>query len=112
MQQQTLHRTGKESPTYLDMQISTRSSLQTSSRQQEVVQYFAKAMKYYRDKEILVVPFNTGNHWVTLAFSTKYDQVWYCDSSRMTDPKTSDRFTCDWTYVMAVLNKFLLHFIF
>jgi hypothetical protein len=49
---------------------------------------FAKAIKYYRDKDILVVPFNTGNLWVTLAISTKYDQVWYCDSSRPTDPIT------------------------
>jgi hypothetical protein len=50
-----------------------RSNLQTSSRQQEVDQYFTKAMKYYRDKEILVIPFNMDNHWETLAISTKYD---------------------------------------
>jgi hypothetical protein len=25
------------------------------------------------------------NHWVTLAISTKYDQVWYYDSVRPTD---------------------------
>jgi hypothetical protein len=37
----------------------------------------AKAMKN--------VPFNTGNHWITLAISTKYDQVWYYDSSRSID---------------------------
>jgi hypothetical protein len=57
------------------------------------------------DKEILVVPFNTGNHWVTLAISNKYGQVWYCDSSRPTDPITGDRLTRGWTDVMAVLNK-------
>jgi hypothetical protein len=73
MQKQTLHRTGKESLAYFDPQILMRSNLQTSGRQQEVVQYFAKAMKYYRDKKILVIPFNMGNHWVTLAISTKYN---------------------------------------
>jgi hypothetical protein len=84
MQQQTLHKMGKECPTYLDPQIAMRTNLHTS--QQEVVAYFAKAMIHYRDNEMLVIPFNTGNHWVTLSISTKYDHVWYCDSSRLTDP--------------------------
>jgi hypothetical protein len=44
---------GKESPVYLEMQIATRTNLYTS--RQEVVTYFAKAMKHYRDKEMLVV---------------------------------------------------------
>jgi hypothetical protein len=47
-------------------------------------------MRHYKDKEMLVIPFNTGNHWVTLSISTKYDQVWYCDSSRLTDSRTGD----------------------
>jgi hypothetical protein len=62
-------------------------------------------MRHYRDKEVLVVPFNMGNHWVTLAISTKYDQVWYCDSARPTDPITGNRLTHDWTDVMTVLNE-------
>jgi hypothetical protein len=37
-------------------------------------------MKHYKDKEILVIPFNTGAHWVTLSISTMYDYVWYYDS--------------------------------
>jgi hypothetical protein len=82
-----------------------RTNLQINSRQQEVVAYFAKAMKYYRDKESLVIPFNTGNHCVTLAISTKYDQAWYCDSSRPTDSITDDRLTHDWTDVIVILNK-------
>jgi hypothetical protein len=90
MQQQTLHRMGKKSPAYLDPQILTRTNLQTSSRGQEVVAYFVTTMRNYRDKEFLVIPFNTGNHWVTLEISTKYDQVWYCDSRRATDPITGD----------------------
>jgi hypothetical protein len=51
----------------------------------DVVAYFVKAMRHYNDKEILVVPFNMSNHWVTLAISTKYNQVWYCDSIRPID---------------------------
>jgi hypothetical protein len=64
---------GKESLAYLDPQIAMRSNLHMS--RQEVVAYFAKAMRHYRDKEMLVVPFNMGNHSVTLSISTKYDQV-------------------------------------
>jgi hypothetical protein len=52
---------GRESPTYLNPQISMRTNLQTASNQQEVVQYFVKAMKHYINKEMLVVPFNMGN---------------------------------------------------
>jgi hypothetical protein len=63
------------------------------------------AMRNYRDKELSVILFNMGNHWVTLAISTKYDKVWYCDSSRPTDPITGDRLTRDWTDVIAVLNE-------
>jgi hypothetical protein len=105
MQQQTLHKTGKESPAHLDPQIVMGTNLQSSSQRQEVVAYFGKAMRHYRDKEMLVIPFNMGKHWLTLSIYTKYDQVWYCDSSRLTDPITSDRFTHDWTDVIAVLNE-------
>jgi hypothetical protein len=62
-------------------------------------------MKHYIDKEMLVIPFNIGNHWVTLSISTKYDQVWYCDSSRPTDPITGERLTRDWIDVIVVLNE-------
>jgi hypothetical protein len=71
----------------------------------EVIVYFAKAMKHYRDKEMLVVSFNTGNHWVTLLISTKYNQVWYCDSSKPTYPIIGEQLTHDWTDVMVVLNE-------
>jgi hypothetical protein len=73
MQQQTLHKTGKESYVYLDPQIATRTNLHTS--RQEVVVYFVKAMRHYGDKGMLVIPFNTCNHWLTLSISTKYDHV-------------------------------------
>jgi hypothetical protein len=90
MQQKTFHRRGKQSPAYLDPQILMRTNLQTTSSRQEVVQYFFKAIRHYGNKEMLVVPFNTGNHWVTLLIFTKYDQVWYCDFLRPTDLITDD----------------------
>ncbi len=71
MQQQNFHKIGKESPAYLDPQIATRTNIDTN--RPEVVAYFVKAMKHYRDKEMLVIPFNTGNHWVTLSISTTDD---------------------------------------
>jgi hypothetical protein len=71
MQQLTYHITGKESPAYFDLQILTRTNPLAASNRNDVVAYFVKAMRHYSDKEILVVPFNTGNHWITLAISTK-----------------------------------------
>jgi Ulp1 family protease len=62
-------------------------------------------MRHYRDKEMLVIPFNMGNHWVALSISTKYDQVWYYDSLRPANPITGDRLTRDWTDVIAILNE-------
>jgi hypothetical protein len=105
MQQLTHHRMGNESPAYLDPQISTRTNLLAASSQKDVVAYFVKTIRHYSDKEILVVPFNTGNHWVTLAISIKYDQVWYCDSTRPTDLITDEQLTCDWTDIMVVLDE-------
>jgi hypothetical protein len=61
MQQFTHYRMGKESPAYLDPQISMRTNLLAASSQKDVVAYFVKAMRHYSDKEILVVPFNTCN---------------------------------------------------
>jgi hypothetical protein len=75
MQQLTCHRMGKESPAYLDPQISMRTNLLVASSRKDVVAYFVKAMRYFSDKEILVILFNTGKQWVTLAISIKYDQV-------------------------------------
>jgi hypothetical protein len=52
---------GKEPPAYLDPQILMRTNLLATSSQKDVA-YFVRAMRHYSDKEILVVPFNTGNH--------------------------------------------------
>jgi hypothetical protein len=104
MQQLTYHRTGKETPTYLDPQISMRTNILATSSRKDVA-YFVKAMIRYSDKEILTVSFNTGNHWVTLAISKKYDYVWYCDSTRPTYSITYERLTRDWTNIMIVLDE-------
>jgi hypothetical protein len=59
MQQLTLHKKGKESPAYLDSQIAMRTQIHLS--QKEAVAYFIMVMKHYKDKEMLVIPFNMGN---------------------------------------------------
>jgi hypothetical protein len=100
MHQQTLHKTEKGSPAYLDPQIAMRTNIHTS--RQEAIAYFVKPMIHYRDKEMLVVLFNTSNHWVIQSISTKYDQVWYYDSSRPTDTIIDERLTHD---VIAILNE-------
>jgi hypothetical protein len=83
--------------------MAMRTNLHMS--RQEVVAYFAKAMRHYRDKVMLVLPFNMGNRWVTLSISTKYDQVLYYDSSRLTDPIIGEQLTHDWTDVIAILHE-------
>jgi hypothetical protein len=103
MQQQTLNKTGKDSPAYLDPQMAMRTSIHL--RRPDIVAHFVKAMRHYKDKEMLVVPFNTGNNWVTQSISTTYDQVWYCDSSRLIDSITGDRLTHNWSDVISVLDK-------
>jgi hypothetical protein len=71
----------------------------------EVVKYLVCAMRYYKDKkEMLIVPYNTGSHWLLLRISMRHNQVWYCDSNRPTDPATRKRGTCDYSEVMVVLN--------
>jgi Ulp1 family protease len=63
-------------------------------------------MCYYKDKnEMLIIPYNTGSHWVLLTISMRHDQVWYCDSIRPIDPSTGKRGTHDYSEVMAVLNE-------
>jgi hypothetical protein len=83
---------GKESPMYLDPQMSMRTNLLAANSWNDVVAYFVKAMGHYSDKEIL-------------AISTKYDQVWYYDSIRLTDSITGERLTHDWTDIVAVLDE-------
>jgi hypothetical protein len=82
-----------------------RTNLLTANSQKYFVAYFDKVMRHYSDKEILVILFNTGNHWVTVAISTRYDQVWYCDSARPIDSITSKRLIHDWTDIMVILDE-------
>jgi hypothetical protein len=72
----------------------------------EVVKYLVRAMRYYKDKkEMLIIPYNMGSHWVLLRISMRHNQVWYCVSNRPTEPTTGKRGTCDYSEVMVVLNK-------
>jgi hypothetical protein len=105
MQQLTHHRMGKDSSAYLDPQISTKINLLAASNQKDIVAYFVKTMRHYNDKEILAIPFNTSNHWVTLAISIKSDQVCYYDSARPTDSITDERLTHDWRDIMTILDE-------
>jgi Ulp1 family protease len=72
----------------------------------EVVKYLVRAMRYYKDKkEILIIPYNMGSHWVLLTISMRHNQVWYYDSNRSIDLATSKRGTCDYSEIMTVLNE-------
>jgi hypothetical protein len=87
MQQDTRTRKGKDSLAYLDPQTMTTTVIQIEK--DEVVKYLEQAMRYYKDKkEMLIISYNMGSHWVLLTISTRHDQVWYCDSNRPTDPAT------------------------
>jgi GTPase Era involved in 16S rRNA processing len=87
MQQDTRTRKGKDSPVYLDQQMMTTTVIQIEKA--EVVMYLVQAMRYYKDKnEMLINPYNTGIHLVLLIISMRHNQVWYCDSNRPTDPAT------------------------
>jgi hypothetical protein len=104
MQQDTHTRKGKDSPAYLDRQMMTMTVIQIEKV--EALKYLVRAMCYYKDKkEMLIVPYNTGSHWVLLTISMRHNQVWYCDSNRPTDPATGKRGTRDYSKVMAVLNE-------
>jgi hypothetical protein len=72
----------------------------------EVVKYLVQTMRYYKDKkEMLIISYNTGSHWVLLTISMRHNQVWYCDSNRPTDLATGKRGTHDYSEVMGVLNE-------
>jgi hypothetical protein len=104
MQQDTRTKKGKDSPAYLDPQMMTMTVIQIEK--DKVVKYLVWAMRYYKDKkEMLIIPYNTGSHWVLLTISTRHDQVWYCDSNRPTESATGKRGTHDYSDVMAVLNE-------
>jgi hypothetical protein len=84
--------------------MMTTTVIQTEKA--EVVKYLVRAMRYYKDKkEILIIPYNTGSHWVLLTISMRHNQVWYYDSNRSIDLATSKRGTCDYSEIMTVLNE-------
>jgi hypothetical protein len=112
MKQDTRTRKGKDSLAYLDPQMMMTTVIQTEKA--EVIKYLVRAMGYYKEtKEMLIVPYNTGSHWVLLTISVRYNQVWYCDSNRPIDPATGKRGTHitvrSW---LSLTSKFILHFSF
>jgi hypothetical protein len=88
MQQQTHHKKGNESPAYLDPQMMMRTQILLD--RDSILKYMIRSMCHFNDKEMLLIPFNTGNYWLLLSISTMYDQVWYCDSSKPIDPYTGE----------------------
>jgi hypothetical protein len=103
MQQDTRTRKGKDSSPYLDPQMMMMTIIQIEKA--EVMNYLVQAMRYYKDKkEMLIVLYNIGSHWVLLTISMRHNQVWYFDSNRPTDPATGKRGTHDYSEVMAILN--------
>jgi hypothetical protein len=60
MEQETRHRKGKESLTFLDPQLMTRTQLLLN--RESVVKYIVRAMCHYNNKEKLVIPYNMGNY--------------------------------------------------
>jgi hypothetical protein len=104
MQQDTHTRKEKNSLAYLDLQMMTMNVIQIEKA--EVMKYLVRTMRYYKDKkEMLIIPYNTGSHWVLLIISMRHDQVWYYDSNRSADPTTGKRGTRDYSEVMAILNE-------
>jgi hypothetical protein len=72
----------------------------------EVMKYLVQAMRYYKDKkEMLIIPYNTGSHWMLITISMRHNQVWYCDSNRSIDSATGKQGTRDYSEVMVVLNE-------
>jgi hypothetical protein len=75
----------------------------------EVVKYLVQAIRYYKDKKVmLIIPYNTGSHWVLLTISMRHNQVWYYDSNRPTDSATSKRGTHDYSEVMVLHFSFFI----
>ena len=103
MQKETNHQKGKESPTYLDPQMMSRSLI--LSDRQAVIRYLVRAMRHYSDKEYLMIPYNPGGHWLLINISTKHDHVWYFDSNRPRDPDTGERLTRDYSDIMPIIDE-------
>jgi hypothetical protein len=112
MQQDTRTRKGKDSPAYLDPQMMMMTVIQTEKV--EVMKYLVWAMCYYMDKtDMLIVPYNTGSHWVLLTISMRHNQVWYYDSNRSIDPATaSERPVITVRSWLPLTCKFILYFSF
>jgi amino-acid N-acetyltransferase len=60
-----------------------------------VVEYVARAMSHFSKRDYLMAAHNTGGHWILLVITTKWNLIWYLDSSRQHD----------YTFVKQILDE-------
>jgi hypothetical protein len=78
---------------------------QIVANRQETMKYLLRVMCVYSNKEMLIIMYNMGNHWILLSISTTHDQVRYCDLNRLIDPDTGERRTRVYIDVMSTLEE-------
>ncbi|PVH64317.1 hypothetical protein PAHAL_2G236100 [Panicum hallii] len=103
MQQETRRRTGKKCG-YIDPQMMTVTFM--NSDRDSLVRYMVKCMGVHADKEHIVVPYNLGDHWVTLIINVRSKQVFYLDSSIPSDESGAPQIR-DYSLVISILDESL-----
>jgi Ulp1 family protease len=63
-----------------------------------------KCMRVHANKEHIVVPYNPGNHWVTLIINVRSKQVFYLDSSIPSDESGVPQIR-DYSLVISILDE-------
>ncbi|KAL6603529.1 hypothetical protein ACP70R_043890 [Stipagrostis hirtigluma subsp. patula] len=94
---------------FLDPQHMIISQIERD--RQGAVDYLAKSISHYMDKRFIMVPHNTGGHWVLLVICPMWDMVCYMDSLMRPldeDGKPKER---DYTFVRGVLNDAFAEFL-
>ncbi|PUZ66969.1 hypothetical protein GQ55_3G392400 [Panicum hallii var. hallii] len=65
-----------------------------------------KCMREHADKEHIVVPYNPGNHWLTLVINVKSNQVFYLDSRIPSDEWGKPKIR-DYSLIISILDESL-----
>ena len=73
MMKETKLQTGKECPAFIDPAWMMINNIQQNRT--EVVKHVVKAMRVYNQKEVIMFPYNTGGHWILIAFLVKYKMI-------------------------------------
>jgi Ulp1 family protease len=63
-----------------------------------------KCMREHADKKHIVVPYNPGNHWLTLVINVKSKKVFYLDS-RIPSDKWGKPKIRDYSLVILILDE-------